>query len=55
MEPVVHSAGAWPRIRNLLIAAGDVLGVLVLIMVVTLIGSRDGVSESVAAILAHLR
>ncbi|MFI9503086.1 hypothetical protein [Nocardia sp. NPDC052566] len=49
MEPVVlEPAGAWPKIRNLLVAVGDVVGVLVLIAVIAIIGSHEEIMGSMA-------
>ncbi|WP_338762054.1 hypothetical protein V7968_34640 [Nocardia vulneris] len=36
----VVDAPVWPRVRNILILAGDVVGVVVLIVAVALIGSH---------------
>ncbi|WP_225727600.1 MULTISPECIES: hypothetical protein [unclassified Nocardia] len=54
MEPELESAGTWSRIRSILIATGDVVGVLVLIVVIAIIGSHDDAIGSMASIMHHL-
>ncbi|WP_157195492.1 hypothetical protein [Nocardia tenerifensis] len=40
MTTDVERVQRWPRLRNVLILAGDVVGVVVLIVAVALIGSH---------------
>ncbi|MEU0501264.1 hypothetical protein [Nocardia sp. NPDC005998] len=40
MKPSIEQVGSWWRIRNALIAIGDVVGVLVLIGVIAVLGSH---------------
>lgn len=40
MTTEVERVTKWPRIRNALVVAGDVVGVMVLMAAVALIGSR---------------
>lgn len=40
MTAETETVDKWPRIRNVLILAGDVVGVVVLIVAVAIIGSH---------------
>ncbi|WP_328400350.1 hypothetical protein [Nocardia sp. NBC_00403] len=52
MDIGVETAGPWRRTRNMLIAAGDVMGVMVLSGAVYVLGSHGGALDALLAFRA---
>lgn len=44
-RPSGRTSPVWPRVRDMLVLAGDVVGVLVLIVAAALIGAHDTVLD----------
>ncbi|MFG1795256.1 hypothetical protein [Nocardia sp. NPDC049149] len=53
MQTKAERADLWPRLRNVLLVAGDVLGVVVLIVVVALIGTHGTSLDFLTAMIGR--